>query len=172
MLARGSAPAFDELFRRHGGRVLGYCSRLAGERAAGEDIAQEVWIRVVRTASDWRPGNLLSWLLTIARNLALNHLRAQRRLDITDQQETFDDLVPQPDSVEKLLLQFENRQLVLKAIDDLSDQKRSALLMWLNEDLSYEQIASELGTSVNNAKSLIFRAKQELESQLRNKGKT
>ena len=171
MVAQGSSPAFAELFKRHGGRVLGYCARIVGERAAGEDLSQEVWIKVAKAAPDWRPeASLRAWLLTIARNAALNHLRRQNRLELMGESEEPE--APEASfaldrlTIEDKLIAAEDKKRVAHAIDGLSDQKRAALMMWLNEQLSQDEIARELGITLAAVKSLLHRARNELESRL------
>lgn len=171
-LGQGSSGAFDELFRRHGGRVLGYCSRILGDKGLGEDVSQEVWIRVAKTATDWRPregASLRSWLLTISRNLALNDLRNRKRLvawpeDGEARAEASIEI--EKASVEQILIGESDRARVAKAIDRLDDVKRTALMLWMNEDMSHEQIAKELGSSAAAVKSLLFRARRDLEASL------
>ncbi len=171
-LGLGSSAAFDELFKRHGGRVLGYCARIVGDKALGEDIAQEVWIRVAKAAPDYRPSpgaSLRSWLLTISRNLALNDLRKRKRL--VDWPEEGDakaeaSLDLERESVEQILIRETDRARVAKAIDGLEDAKRTALMLWMNEEMSHEEIAKELGSSAAAVKSLLFRARRDLENEL------
>lgn len=166
-MAEGSAAAFDEVFRRHSGRVLGYCSRLVGEKAAGEDLAQDVWVKVIKAASDWEPrAGVRAWLLTIARNTALNYLRDRMRTALTEDGEAPEDelrALERP-SVEELISRDEDQRLLTAAMDRLPDAKRAALVMWLMEEMSYERIGVELGVSVANVKTILFRAKKELQT--------
>lgn len=168
LIAKGSAPAFEELFVRYGSKVLGYCTRMVSDRATGEDLAQDVWIKVTKAAPDWRPeASLSAWLLTIARHTSLNYLRGQNRLQALPENdedikvEVSQDLGRQ--SVEDLLIASENRTRVARALDLLTDMQRSAILMWLREEMSYEDIARELNLSTAAVKSLLFRARTDLE---------
>ena len=166
MIAQGSSPAFTELFRRHGGRVLGYCARLTADQAAGEDLAQEVWIRVAKAAPDWTPragASLRAWLLTIARNLSLNFLRDRKRISLENDG---DEIPSGAESSEELMIRTEDRNALAKAIDSLSDLKRVAITMSLVEERSHQDIASELSMSVPAVKSLLFRARADLEKLL------
>lgn len=170
LLAQGHAKAFDELFRRYSSSVLGYCTRLAGSRASGEDISQEVWLRVTSGARTWQPAApVQAWILVIARHTSLNSLRSRRR------QEELNDEITQNseletisrESVEDILIKKHDRAAALKAIEALPEMQRSALVMWLVEELSYEELAKELDLTVSAVKSLLFRARRTLEEILR-----
>lgn len=170
MIGKGSKPAFEELFRRYAGRVVGYCARLVGDRGSGEDLAQEVWIRIAKAAPDWKPkASFRAWVLTIARNASLNFLRDRRKLGSF--QENGDQEVAQAEASLDLgapsaldtLMNAQNRDRLMRAIDELSDTKRTAIMMWLIEEMSQEEIARELAMSVAAVKSLLFRVRNDLE---------
>src|SRR5438093_5552763 len=75
----------ESLFAQYSGRLLRYLSRATGEREAARDLSQEVFLRISRTAIPAAPENQLAgWLFKIARNVALDHHRQQRRRPETD----------------------------------------------------------------------------------------
>jgi RNA polymerase sigma-70 factor (ECF subfamily) len=143
LIAIGDRPAFEELFNRYGRAVLGYCCRLLGGRSSGEDISQEVWIRTVKHAGNYRPrAGIKAWLFTIARNLALNHLRSERKLTFIG--ETTADVLSQSlgaenltvESIEDLLAKAVDRKELLDMVDSLPAAQRIALVIWMTEDMS------------------------------------
>ena len=81
ILAKGDEAAFRVLFARHGSLVFGYCMRiLQGDRSVAEDICQNVWIKIIRSAPDYQgQGNFRAWLLTITRNASYEYFRKERR---------------------------------------------------------------------------------------------
>jgi RNA polymerase sigma-70 factor, ECF subfamily len=75
-IAAGSDSAFRDLFDRHGSRVLGYCCRFLATQERGEDVTQEVWIKVIRSAPSYRAeGKFASWILSIAHTTCLDFFR-------------------------------------------------------------------------------------------------
>lgn len=167
-VATGDSAAFRRLFDRHGSRVLGYCSRFMGGRSKAEDVAQEVWMKVVRAASHYRgEGKFLSWLLTIARTSCLSELRAQGEFA----KEAFEELAdlegdPSP-SADQYMEQAQDIALLKKCIDELPDSQRVVLNLWMNHESSYEEISRETSLSPAAVKSLLFRARQTLERKLK-----
>ena len=91
--AGGDGEAFERLFRRHGGGLLTYLAHLTGERAAAEDLLQEIFLRVVRRAGEYRPeGRFRAWLHTIAHHALTDQLRRAALRPVTsDAMETNDD---------------------------------------------------------------------------------
>lgn len=166
-IAAGRQAAFRELFDRHGSLVLGYCRRMLGDIHRAEDVAQEAWMKIIRASAGYKAeGKFRAWLLTIARTSCLSELRGQR--DFTEIDQTIESQIPDPgkDSFEAIA----SRQSVTrlkKEIDALPANQRAVLVMWMSNDLSYEEIASELAISVASVKSLLFRARQNLEKSVR-----
>lgn len=165
-IAQGQAKAFRELFTRHGSLVLGYSRRMVREKALAEDISQEVWIKVVRAASSYKDeGVFRSWLLKIVRNTALNHLRNKQAIEPLSEES--DVSSTSHHDFEQIFDQQQDLNHIKDLIEELPANQRAALVMWLTEDLSYEELAHELETSVQAVKSLIFRARQQLTLKLR-----
>lgn len=166
LIAQGQAKAFRELFTRHGSLVLGYSRRMVRELSLAEDISQDVWMKVVRGAEGYRDqGSFRSWLLKIVRNTALNQLRDRDHFSEMTETEN----LPAVDlhEFEAVFDQQQDLNLVKKIIDELPDTQRAALVMWLTENLSYEELAEELNTTVAAIKSLLFRARQHLSVKLK-----
>jgi RNA polymerase sigma-70 factor (ECF subfamily) len=161
-IGQGDQKAFQEVYRRYSASVYGYGMKLMKERAAAEDIVQEVWIKTVRMAAAYRgDGSLKGWLLKITRNTALNVFRS-RRIEIEFEETSAADIAP-ADFENQVLSAFEIAKLK-EHIAALPDAQRVALVLWITEHLDYEKIASEMGTSVAAVKSLIFRARRQLET--------
>lgn len=173
-IAKRDMRAFQTLFLRHGGHLIGYAQRYVLARDRAEDITQEVWMKVIRLASSYQgKGHFVAWLYTLTRNLCLNELRSERRLVVTenigDSEEAMgrENLPPQK-TLEEEILNKENWGELKTCIDSLPETQRVALLLYAVEDLSYDDIASELSTSVSAVKSLIFRARSQIAKQVKN----
>src|SRR5258707_11266490 len=75
---RGDAVAFEVLVRRHRTPVFNYIFRFTGDRARAEDVSQETWLKVVRSAQDYEPkARFTTWLYTLARNLCVDRARRE-----------------------------------------------------------------------------------------------
>jgi RNA polymerase sigma factor (sigma-70 family) len=162
---RGDSAAFGRLLERHTRCVFGTSMRyLGGNRARAEDITQEVWMTVLAKCEFYKPeGKFRAWLLTVTRNAALMEIRRSSRFSELDEEKQIPDSEPAADS---LFSAAEDRGRIQKEIDALDTGERTALLLWLGGDLSYEEIAAEMTVSLATARSLIFRAKQRIKRNL------
>src|SRR5713101_964462 len=172
LVGGGDTTAFEELIERHQSLVTGTVARMLGSNSDVEDIAQQVFIRVWKSAPRYVPrAKFTTWLLKITRNLVFNELRrAKRRGHVSLQSEPGvedtplrDETNPAPDAS---LLEAELQKAIEEAIMQLPDSQRMALVLRRYEQLSYEQIAEVLDLSVPAVKSVLFRARTELRSRL------
>jgi RNA polymerase sigma-70 factor (ECF subfamily) len=172
LVARGDTSAFEQVIERHQALVAGTAARMLGSNSDVEDIAQQVFIRVWKSARRYVPrAKFTTWLLKITRNLVFNELRrAKRRAQVPLQSEPGaeetplkDETNPAPDAS---LLEDELQRAIEEAIMQLPESQRMALVLRRYEQLSYEQIAEVLDLSVPAVKSVLFRARTELRSRL------
>ena len=164
-IAKGDKLAFKTLFKKHGGHLLGYAQRYLKQKEKAEELTQEIWMKVIRLAPSYKPeGHFVAWLYAMTRNLCLNNLRSENRLVATeDIDEKIDSESIERESMENEVLQKKDFEQIKKAIDNLPDAQRSALLLYVVEEMSYEDIGRELSTSLSAVKSLIFRARKSLQ---------
>ena len=168
----GEAVAFEELVERHQRLVVGTVARMLGSNSEVEDIAQQVFVRVWRSAKRYVPrAKFTTWLLKITRNLVFNELRRRsRHTQISLQVESEDEERPIKDeramAPDASLLERELQSAIESAIAQLPETQRMAVVLRRYEDLSYEQIADVLDQSVPAVKSLLFRARTELRTRL------
>lgn len=168
-IARGDSRAFRELFERHSGKVVGYATRLmGGDAVKAEDISQSAWIKIVKAAPSYEPrADFSAWLFTIVRNTAFNELRSVKREATTEfVEEACAEEALSRESIEEQLIQKNRVEKIQKEMDQLPAQQRLALTVWLTEDVSYDDLAVLLGVSVSSVKSLLFRARKNLEMAL------
>lgn len=169
--------AFEELVERFQHRLVGIMHHLVGNREEAEDLAQEVFLRVYRTRQKYSPSAKFStWLFTIANNLALNSLRDKKRkptipLAIRDsgplgprpqEQLAVDAAVPPG----HYLQQSEMAEVIRKALDDLNDRQKMAVVLNKFEDMGYAEIAEVMELTPKAVKSLLSRARQKLREVL------
>ena len=172
LVAGGDTSAFEKVVERHQALVAGTAARMLGSNSDVEDIAQQVFIRVWKSARRYVPrAKFTTWLLKITRNLVFNELRrAKRRAQIPLQSDPGAEEIQLKDETnlapDASLLENELRQAIEEAIMQLPESQRMALVLRRYEQLSYEEIAEVLDLSVPAVKSVLFRARTELRSRL------
>src|SRR6516165_7946891 len=173
-VAGGDTRAFEQLIERHQALVAGTVARMLGSNADVEDIAQQVFIRVWKSAARYvAKAKFTTWLLKITRNLVFNEMRrAKRRPHLPVQIEPEAEEIPlkdeQTSAPDATLLEAELQSAIEKAIGLLPKTQRMALVLRRYDELSYEEIADVLDLSVPAVKSLLFRARTELRDRLKN----
>lgn len=163
LVAKGDERAFKGLAQRHVGLTIGLAYRLVGNRADAEEIAQEAMLRVWTQAPRWQPhAKFRTWLYRVVTNLAIDRRRRKPMLGL---EAAGDPIDPAPQAGERI----ESRQtaeLVRKAVADLPDRQRAALVLTHYEELSNIEAADLLGTSVGGLESLLVRARRTLRDVL------
>jgi len=173
LVSRGDAAALEELIERHQTLVAGTVARMLGSNSDVEDIAQQVFIRVWKSAGRYVPrAKFTTWLLKITRNLVFNELRRAKRqahtpIQIDQQSEEMPLRDEATQTPEALLLEKELQSAIEQAITALPESQRLALVLRRYQDLSYEQIGQILNLSVPAVKSVLFRARTELRARLK-----
>lgn len=153
----GTTSLAADLFERHGTAVRGYLRRLTGQPALAEDLAQEVYLRVVRGADRYqRRGRERAWVLRIARNVFLDHRKHQARRPTARDPAT--DPAVRPVQVLRTDLN--------EALQRLDETDRDALLLCELGGLRYDEIATTLGLTVAGVRSRVYRARIALRSTL------
>lgn len=174
---QGDMEAFAELVDKYKQPVTNVVARTLQDAAEAEDVAQNVFVQVFKSAHRYRVSAKFStWLYTIARNLCLNELRRRSRHPADSLDLEPSDTEDQPrrqyedkrvSSAPEHLLQDELFTKVERAIADLPETQRTALLLCREEELSYEEIAEILGCSLSATKSLIHRGRETLKQRLK-----
>jgi RNA polymerase sigma-70 factor (ECF subfamily) len=169
--------AFEEMVEAFQHRLVAVMHHLVGSADEAEDLAQEVFLRVYRARKKYRPRSKFStWLFTIANNLALNALRSRSRkpavpLDVRDS----GPLGPRP--AEQLVKdkatapsgQLRRKELVdviNRALENLNERQRMAVVLNKFEDMNYADIAEVMGLTTQAVKSLLSRARTNLRQEL------
>jgi len=171
-IARGNNPAFRILVERHQKLVIGTVARMLGTSDA-EDVAQQVFLNVWKSAPRWRPdAKVTTWLMIIAKRLVFNESRRRSRARLLPQSERPGEdqsLHDHPDSSpgpDQRILDHELHRAVEAAMASLGEKERMAVILRRHEGMPYEEIAVVLGVSVSAVKSLLFRARNILREKL------
>ncbi|MEN6438014.1 MAG: sigma-70 family RNA polymerase sigma factor [Syntrophobacter sp.] len=158
---QGDFQAFELLVKRYQAPLLNFIARYIGDRFLAEEAAQEVFLKVFRAAPRFEAKSKVStWIFRIAYNQAMTEIdRRGRHRDLCqtlsngrEGEEPFS----MPGEVSEL------RHDVMSALSRLPENQRAALLLRVNEELSYREIADILGVSVESVESLLFRARTNL----------
>jgi RNA polymerase sigma-70 factor, ECF subfamily len=174
---QGDTAAFTELVEKYKQPIMNLAYRTVRDMTEAEDLAQNVFVQVYKSAARYKStAKFSTWLFTIARNLCLNEIRRRSRhraesLDATHPEQDDQPLQQYEDkktfSPPESLLQGELSQQIDRALADLPENQRSAILLCRQEELSYKEIAEALGCSVSATKSLIHRGRETLKERLK-----
>jgi RNA polymerase sigma-70 factor (ECF subfamily) len=162
---QGDVKAFEVLVRRYQRPVLGIARRFARDEDDAEDLAQRAFINASERAGGWRGGSFKSWLFRIVVNLAKNHLRDTARFDRTETAQERE-AEPTGSGAHERLEQLEEQKALREAIGQLPKRQREVLLLRIDADLPFAEIAATLGITEVNAKVNFHHATQKLKSLL------
>lgn len=173
----GDMRAFEELVDKYKQPVMNVIFRTLRDQVEAEDLAQNVFVQVFKSAHRYQvTAKFSTWLFTIARNLCLNEIRRRSRHPAesleTSQTESDDHPARQFEDVKTFsptenVLQAELENKVQLALDELPENQRTALLLCRQEEMSYDDISEVLGCSLSATKSLIHRARETLKLKLK-----
>jgi RNA polymerase sigma-70 factor (ECF subfamily) len=163
---RDAAAAFVGRFQR---RVYGVAFAILGEPASAEDVAQETMARAWKHAGSYDPlrGSVTSWVLTIAKNLAIDARRA-RRLDVRVDVEAVLELDPssEGEGPEEVALSSVDHARVRRAVAELPPEQRRALVLATIYGLSGREISEQDGLPLGTVKTRIRMALMKLRAAL------
>jgi RNA polymerase sigma-70 factor, ECF subfamily len=171
---KGDKSAFDLLVLKYQHRVLKLVSRFVSDAAEAQDVAQEAFLKAYRALPSFRGESAFyTWLYRIAINTAKNALVANRRrpvdfnLDLQDpEQYERHAKLKEVDTPERVLLTDEIREVVERAMQQLPEDLRTAIVLREIEGLSYEEIAEAMDCPVGTVRSRIFRAREAIDKRL------
>lgn len=160
----GSSQAFDELVRRHQGRIMANCRYISKSPNDAEDLAQEVFVKAFFALPRFEVrSSFKTWLQRIKINHCLNHLEKKRGKVFVDAEEpaltVVEEMRVQP-RAERDLRSIEDRERIEIVLDDLSEAIRVPLVLREVDGLSYQEIADELEISLSAAKMRIKRGRE------------
>ena len=177
-IRNGDEEAFRMLIERHQDRVFGTVARMMG--GAGpevEEVAQDVFLRVWRSAATYRPeAKFTTWLMTVVRNLVFTRSAQRARRKHIDGPDSVDEetgesiMTREPDPAgrtpEEALSSRELERAVEKACAELPENQRLVVHLRQYEGMEFEEIGKSTGMSLTAVKSLMFRARETLKKKL------
>lgn len=171
-LRRGDPDAFDALLARYQNRLYRYLLRLTANPAVAEDLFQETWLKVITRIHNYdarRPFE--PWLFSVARNLAIDHLRRASPESLDEPSEGGETKVSrlsadEPGSLQRLL-ERERRGLLERKLEELPVVYREALSLRFEEEMTFEEIAEVLAAPLSTVKSRVQRALSTLRRRMK-----
>jgi RNA polymerase sigma factor (sigma-70 family) len=178
-VALGDRTAFARLYERTSAHLLGQILRINRNRAASEDVLQEVYINVWRAAGGFDPrlSQPMTWLASIARNRAIDSLRrAQARpatvstqaggIDGDDEHDLLQDFASGDAGPLELLERSADAQALRHCVGGLSAEQQQSVALAFYQGLSYAEVAQHLAQPLGTVKSWVRRGLQSLKSCL------
>ena len=173
--ASGDAIAWEEIVQRFHRRIYNICYRFAGSADDAQDLTQEVFIKIYRTVGsfDGEKASFNTWLTTVTRNLLVDHFRKTRNDRSTDSIDAVqgaeddgltmaDRLASDTPSPQVHVESRERREMVHKALQQISPELREAVILRDLQDMDYREIAQVLKVPEGTVKSRINRGRGEL----------
>jgi RNA polymerase sigma-70 factor (ECF subfamily) len=164
------AEALGEIYRRYVRRVFGLCRYMLNSRESAEDATSEVFLKLQRSIESYDSSiPFPKWLLRVAGNQCIDALRRQQRglkVFVESEDGTVIEGTSSEPSPLGAVISAQERAQVRDTIARLPENYRVLLVLRYYGELSYDEIAQELGLERNNVAALIFRAKQELRRRL------
>jgi RNA polymerase sigma-70 factor (ECF subfamily) len=155
----GDRPAFAGLVERYWDRLYRWLYHLARHRQAAEDLTQETFLKAFAGLRRFQPGtNFSAWLFRIAHNNFANHYRAALRR----REALPEDLPARDHGPAEEAQSHETQEALARAIHRLPAEFRAALLLRVEEGLSFRQIAEVLELTEETARWRVFKARQKL----------
>jgi RNA polymerase sigma-70 factor (ECF subfamily) len=164
----GDVRAFEQLYGRHRTRLYRFLLRQLRDSALADEVFQDVWQRVVAARVDWvADATFASWLYRIAHNRLGDHWRAlKHRPPAPENADARTGSIPDPDTPERNLSEFEQRRRVQLALDELPEEQREVILLRLEQELTLEDIGAITGVGRETAKSRLRYAMDKLRARL------
>ena len=166
----GDQAAWEQIVRQYWRKVFNVAYKFVGSHEQAEDLAQEIFLKIFRSLATFdRRANFQTWLISVSRNLCIDHYRSVRKERQTiDRDVAAEDLSPAAATASPLAT-LENRDLAAtlrQALQTLPQSLRVAVLLRDLQELSYLEIAERLDLPEGTVKSRINRGRHELARQI------
>ncbi len=166
----GDERAFRELVEATEDRVFGTIVRMLGGYEGAEDLAQRVYVRIWQARGRYEAtAKFTTWMFSITRRLVLNERRGRSRRGAVFYDPAPEETVREPAAADSPAAEVSASELakaIERALAELPEEQRMAMVLRRYEEMPYEEIAAVLETTVPAVKSLLFRARETLRVKL------
>src|SRR5918992_135069 len=166
----GDQDAWAQIVQQHWRKVFNIAYKFTGKHDEAEDLTQDVFLKIFKSLDTFdRRANFQTWLVSVSRNLCIDHYRSVRKeRETIDRDVDAGELSPGAQKVSPVAaLEHKDRvELLKKALDHLPPTLRSAVLLRDIQELSYQEIADKLNLPEGTVKSRINRGRTELARQI------
>jgi len=164
---QGDDAAWEAIVTTYARRIYNLCYRYTGRTDEAEDLTQESFIRIYQNLKTFRPeaGNLVNWILKVARNLIIDHYRQTRRFQHaagSEEMETMNHSDEKLPDAHRLVEQSEASRFLRDGLQALSPELKEAVILRDLEGMAYQEIAQLLNVPEGTVKSRINRGRIEL----------
>jgi RNA polymerase sigma-70 factor (ECF subfamily) len=167
---KGDQSAWDVIVGMYWRKVFNIAYKFVGRHDEAEDLTQDVFLKLFKSLSTFdRRANFSTWLISVSRNLCIDHYRSTRREHDLVTHDVDVIALPQPSGTDSPLMLMERRDrvaLLRHALDKLAPSLRTAVMLRDIQELSYQEIAERLGVPEGTVKSRINRGRTELARQI------
>jgi len=168
---KGDQLAWEQIVRQYWRKVFNVAYKFVGKHDEAEDLTQDIFLKIFKSLDTFdRRANFQTWLISISRNLCIDHYRSVRKeRETIDRDVDAGDLMPAASEAGAVaaLEQRDRVELLKQALSALPDTLRTAVLMRDIQELSYQEIADRLRLPEGTVKSRINRGRTELARQIR-----
>jgi len=168
----GDDSAYSELIRRHYKGVLNYVYRFTNLRENSEDLTQEVFLRVYRSAKQYKPeAKFTTWLYKIATNVSLTYVKKKNKdknVSLDEMNENTGEVEdPSVEISDDIIYRNEMKNVIFSAMESLPEREKVAIMLCKYEGLSYEETANVLECTVGAVKAYVHRGRMKLANKLK-----
>ena len=165
----GRDKAFEKIYKRYERPLFSFILKYMNDRESAEDVFQQTWIKVINGLSKYEEkGRFSSWLFGIAHNCCIDHARKVSRSKIDDRTsgEGMNSLEGEDRSPEGMLVEREEREWLKQAIAKLPDEQREVVLLRLQAEMPFKEIAEMMGSPLNTVLGRMHYAVQNLKKMV------
>lgn len=172
----GDVEAFEQLIFDYQKKAYNIALRIMGNQEDAKDMCQEAFIRIYKSIEGFKEQSSFStWMYRIITNVCLDEIRRKKKNDTVSMDSTFEtqdgemhfEVASEDDTPEEAYIRSEKKRAILKAINELNEEYKTAIVLRDIQGFSYEEIANILCCSIGTVKSRINRGRNILKDKLR-----